>query len=129
MKPLEIALPSQDEMLTAVGRGIQAFASVEHGLSMVFASIMEPADRNASFVVLDAARHIETKLRILKAVAAVRLSPAQLAVLNKLLERCNDRRPLRNKLAHWAVSYWPGARTAEEAQNMEVALCPPTVVS
>jgi hypothetical protein len=112
-------------MLAAVGRGIQAFASVEHGLSLVFASIMEPANRNASFFALDAARHIETKMRIVKAAASVQLNPAQLERFNNLLNRCKTRAELRHKLAHWTVSYWPGARTAAEAREMKPALCPP----
>jgi hypothetical protein len=125
LKPITIDLPSQDEILAAVGRGIQAFASVEHGLSMVFASIMAPAERNASFVVLDVARHIDTKMRIVQAAASVQLNASELVGFNNLLNRCKTRATLRHKLAHWTVSFWPGVQTAEEARKLKVALCPP----
>jgi hypothetical protein len=50
-----ITLPSQEPMLQTIGRGIQAFASVELGLSFLFASLMEPAPRELSVIALDAA--------------------------------------------------------------------------
>ena len=70
-EPVMVGVPPQDDMLKAVGKGIQAFTNVEAGLNFLFASIMEPANRGASVIALDAARHIEAKLRIVRAVAGV----------------------------------------------------------
>jgi hypothetical protein len=54
--PTPISLPSQDDMLKAVGRGIQAFVTVESGLAFVFASLLAPADRVLAIIALNIVR-------------------------------------------------------------------------
>lgn len=120
-----IELKSQSPMLEAVGRGIQAFATVEAGVGVVFASLMEPADRYSSILVLDAARNIETKLKITQAVLEHRLADDQRARGVNLLNRVRKRGDVRNKLAHWAVTHWPMAATAAEVKEQIVVLAPP----
>jgi len=124
-EPIRIETPTQDEMLMAVGRGIQAFASVELGLSHVFAAIMVPADTETSIIALDAARHIETKMRIVHAVSN-RLADDDLKKrCHNALNRIKRRTEVRHKLAHWTVSYWPGVTTPAGAKKLKVALVPP----
>lgn len=124
-----IVLPSQEPMLVAVGHGIQAFANVEMALGFLYASLMEPADRVLSILTLDAARHIETKLRIVEAIADYALDGDIHAEwrtqCKSVLAQCRKRSNFRHKLAHWTVEYWPGASNAEEVKRMKVALVPP----
>lgn len=117
--------PSLDPALLAVGQGIQAFANVEFGLSLVFASLMEPADRQRSVVALDAARHIETKLRIVRAVGEMRLQGEQYSTFNSFVNRIKRKSVMRHKLAHWTVSHWPGAQSIDEMKRWVPALVPP----
>jgi hypothetical protein len=80
-------------MLQIVGRGVQAFSMVEFGLAVLFASIMAPADRGMSVETLDAAHHIETKLRIVGAVVSKKLTGSDLTAarnLNRGLPRNDD---------------------------------------
>lgn len=124
MPPL-IELPSQDEMLRAVGRGIQAFANVEVAVGFLFADLMEPADRGGSIIALDAAGPFATKTRMLDALAKHRLSAGVFKTFSATLKQCDDVRIFRNILAHWTVGYWPGAATVEEAKRQKVVLAPP----
>lgn len=125
-----IDLPSQEPMLAAVGRGIQAFASVETAIGFCFASMMEPGDRSNAIVILEAARHIETKMRIVNAIADRSLTDEKLrkrwASLKNKIKRRTD---VRHKLAHWTVGLWPGARSAEDAKKWKIALVPPMISS
>jgi hypothetical protein len=120
-----INLPPQEKMLQAVGRGIQAFACVELGLSFMFASLMEPAPRELSVIALDAAGQVRTKLLIVESVAQKRLIGNHRDEACKLLNRIRKRSEIRNRLAHWTVSHWPGASSVEQIRRMKVALIPP----
>lgn len=122
---ITVELPSQDPMLRAVGAGIQRFASVEHGLSIMFADLMEPADRGVSVLVMDAAKHIETKIRLVEAALDARLTGDQLKRGRKIIDMVRKRSDMRNKLAHWTVSHWPGASSAADIKKMIVVLAPP----
>src|SRR5579872_3727462 len=123
--PIVIELPSQNEALLAVGRGIQAFALVETVIGFLFADLMEPADRVRSIIALDAAGQIAAKMRVISAVAKHKLSGQALEEFNGAMGRCDSLRQFRNKLAHWTVGYWPGAATAKDVQRQKVALTPP----
>lgn len=112
-------------MLQAVGKGIQSFANAENGLTSLFQALMDPADRTLSFLALDAARHIETKMQIVRAVAQAKLAGPQLAKATNLLNRLTSRGDVRNKLAHWTVGYWPAMRLADDAKKTQVVLLPP----
>ena len=120
-----IELPSQDPMLRAVGAGIQRFASVEHGLSILFADLMEPADRQVSVLVMDAVRNVETKIQIVQAAVDAKLTGSQLTKGRKIVDLVRKRGDMRNKLAHWTVTLWPGVSTAAEMKKMIVVLAPP----
>ncbi|MDI3306919.1 MAG: hypothetical protein QJR07_07420 [Acetobacteraceae bacterium] len=122
---ISITLPPQDDVLKAVGEGIQAFAMVECALTFVYASLMKPADTHLCFTTLEAARNLETKLRIVAAVGRQKLSGEDAQVFTALINRIGRRAQLRHKLAHWSVSYWPRAHTREEIMNWRVALTPP----
>jgi len=125
-EPVMVGVPPQDDMLKAVGKGIQAFTNVEAGLNFLFASIMEPANRGASVIALDAARHIEAKLRIVRAVAGVApLTKAHKTKCTNLLNRIGRRAELRHKLAHWTVGYWPGVKSVKDVKKLRPALIPP----
>ena len=124
-KPITIELPSQDPMLTAVGRGIQRFSSVEHCLGILFADLMAPADRQVSVLVMDAAKHIETKIQIVQAAVDAKLTGDQLTRGRKIVDLVRKRGDMRNKLAHWTVTFWPGASTAAEMRRQIVVLAPP----
>jgi hypothetical protein len=94
-------------MHQAVGEAITAFASVEIGLDYLFASLMRPANRQKANAVLKAARHIETKMRIVKAAGDQHAwkRKAQKAEFNSLLNRLKNRADTRNKVAHWMIVY------------------------
>jgi hypothetical protein len=95
-----------DTMLQAVGEGITAFGSVEIGLDYVFAELMRPANRQKASAILKAARHIETKMRVIKAVAEKHdWQDDQKAKFNNLMNRLKNRADMRNKVAHWGVVY------------------------
>lgn len=112
-------------MLLAVGRGIQAFASVEMAFGYCFASMMEPGDRICSLAILDASRHVETKLRIIDRVAPIALAGERLTTWKNLSSRIRKRSGMRNKLAHWTVSHWPGMSSVEDIKRVGVRLVPP----
>jgi hypothetical protein len=123
--PVTIVAPSQDPMLIAVGRSIQAFVNVETGLAYVFASLVQPKDRATATVALNAVFSANTKINIVRSVVEYRLQGELRDRAQKVLDRCGKRVSMRNKVAHYMVGFWPGARTVEEAKKMQVALLPP----
>ena len=125
MSGTTVELPPQDPMLQEVGRGIQAFALVETGAGFCFSSMMLPGDPQCSFAVLDAARHLETKLRIIDAVAAIALDDTLGPRWTNLTNRIRRSSGVRHKLAHWTVSHWPGISSTEDLSKVTVALVPP----
>lgn len=119
-----IVLPDQDPMLSAVGKGIQIFSTLEGVLGILFATLMEPADRTASVIAFDAIRNVETKLQVTQAVIDYRLKDEQLKRGRKIINLIRKRTDMRNKLAHWTASHWPRARTSAEIKKMKVVLVP-----
>lgn len=124
-----ITPPDMTPMLAAVGEGMRAFAMVELGMAVVMQSMMWGAPKSAPMVALDAARHLETRLRIMSAVADHVLEGDDLKRARNLLNRIGRRAEMRNKLAHWTVSYWPGAASVDDAKKWKVALVPPMTSS
>ena len=119
-----INLPPQEEMLAAVGRALQIFAMVETSVSFVYASLMQPADRNSSLITLEAARHIKTKVAIVDAVASYVLVEDTLKKWKSLKNEVDSRERTRNKIVHSTVSYWPGIKSAAQLRKVKVALVP-----
>jgi len=124
-EPIVVHLPPQEQMLQAVGRGIQVFATVELCLAILFASLMEPAPRELSVVALDAAGPLRTKLKIVESVADRRLAGTEREQARSILKQIEQQAAVRNKLAHWTVSHWRGASSAEDLKRVVVALVPP----
>ena len=123
-RPIEVKMPSLDPMFLAIGRGIGAFANVETGLAFVFASLMDPADRGLSIAALDAARHIEVKLRIVTAIVDEKLKDDDRTTAHALLNRIKRRTELRRKLAHWAAAWWPRVNSIKDLNRLKVVLLP-----
>ncbi|MGY3358824.1 hypothetical protein ACVWZK_005487 [Bradyrhizobium sp. GM0.4] len=117
--------PSTDPLLAAVGRGIQAFVMVESGLAFVFASIVQPADRATAVLAMNAAWQLDTKLRMVRAVAEFKLTGKLLDRVNAALDDCRKKGGIRHKLAHYMVGLWPGAASVAEMKKMRPALLPP----
>jgi hypothetical protein len=125
--PTPITLPSQDDMLKAVGRGIQAFVTVESGLAFVFASLLAPADRVLAIIAFNTVWQAEAKIRMINSVVEYKYpagDPRRIKI-DALLKRSRDRLPIRNKLAHYQVGFSPGALSIADVAKMGVALLPP----
>lgn len=120
-----IKMPDLGPMHEAVGNCISMFASVEFGVGMCFASMLEPAPRGHSVAVINAARSFEAKMKMIDALAAVALDETKLATWRNLSARIGRRKDVRDKLAHWMVGAYPGASSAEDMAKMKAALVPP----
>ena len=112
-------------MLQAVGRGLTAFSSLELGVGICFAAMLDPAPRQRSITVINAARSFEAKMKMVDALAEVALDGGNLKTWHNLSSRITKRKDVRDKLAHWMVSLYPGASTVEEMKKMKRALVPP----
>lgn len=124
MDKIAITLPDHGPMLEEVGRGIQIFASLEMALNMCFASLLEPADRRRSIAAINAARSFEAKIKMIDAVAA-HLDEPYRSQWRSLSSKIGRRKDIRDKLAHWTVGYYPGAKSAADIKKWKVALVPP----
>jgi hypothetical protein len=99
----------RESILKAVGSGITSFATVEVALNNLFAAMMHPAESERSAEVLTAARHIETKLRIVTALGKVYpWKDGDKARFSNLVNRVKNRADFRHKLAHWMVVFHGG---------------------
>lgn len=119
--------PSQDPMLLAVGRGIQAFSKIEQYLASIYAEFWRDEDWEMSLIALDAAIHLDSKVRVVLAVAELRLDEDALKVLKKLCADVRARAQTRNKLAHWTTEYWTPPNvplSVDLAPLVEVRLLP-----
>ena len=101
------------------------FSSIELGVGFIFASMLEPADRGISIVAISACRSFEAKMKLLDATAAAALKAKELRKWRGLSGRIGRKKEVRDKLAHWAVSHWPGASTTAQIKKMKPALVPP----
>ena len=126
MATQSITMPPMDEMFRLVGVCLQRFSMLEFGLAMIYASLMEPGDRQLSVLTLEGARHFETRLRIVRTVGKYKFgrNKRKLARFNNVMNRIGRKSKIRDKLAHWSVSYWPGASTVEQMRKMKPALAP-----
>jgi hypothetical protein len=120
-----ITLPDLTPMHVAVGKGISTFSSLELAVGMVFASMLEPAPRLHSITVLNSARSFEAKMKMVDALADVALTDSQLKRWRNLSSKIGRRKDMRDRLAHWMVSHFPGAKTVREIKKMKPALVPP----
>lgn len=118
---------TERRMFEAIGSGIQAFSLVEYALGMVFSSLMRPVHGGFSMGVLESARHIETKLRIVRDLGPHRLKAKDLEEFNNLMNRIGHKADFRHKLAHWAVSEYPIPKEPylKKGQKAKFALLPP----
>jgi hypothetical protein len=89
------------EVTSLVGEGIAVFVLVETMLGTLYAHLMRPAPKAACEATLKGARHLETKLRIIRKVSKATLQPDRQAQLAVVLEHVRDRGNFRHKLAHW----------------------------
>jgi len=124
-KPIE--LPSLLPMQAEVGNGIAAFSTVESFLALLYATLMNPAPRKLSLLSFDAARHIEIKCRMLKAVAPHVLSETDFKDFDKIMQRVKRRTDMRHKVAHWQVTHWhknQPVSTEKEIREFEPRLIP-----
>ncbi len=125
--PISVSLPSQDDMLRAVGRGIQAFVTVESGLAFVFASLLAPADRGLTIIAFNTIWQAEAKIRMIRSVVEYKY-PAGDVLRGRIegaLKQCRERLDIRNKLAHYQVGYSPGMESIADVSKVGVALLPP----
>src|SRR5258708_40096294 len=107
--PICVSLRSQDDMLRAVGRGIQAFVTVESGLAFVFASLLAPADRGLTIIAFNTIWQAEAQIRMIRSVVEYKY-PARDGVrggIEGALKQCRERLALRNELAHYPVGCSP----------------------
>lgn len=97
-----------ERMVVAVGKGISAFGGVEAGLTEILYLMLEPGHRWQSATILAAARHIETKCRIINAVGNKFLWPKgdYKTRFRNIMNRVKKRADLRHKIAHWTVVYY-----------------------
>jgi hypothetical protein len=123
--PETIEFPDEGPMLQAVGKGLTAFASLELGVGICFAAMLDPAPRLRSVTVINAARSFDAKMKMVDALAAVALEGEHFATWRNLSCRITKRKDVRDKLAHWMVSLYPGASSVEELKKMKRALVPP----
>lgn len=114
--------PDRGPLLRAIGDGIHAFANVEFGLSCVFCVMI---GSELGMPILAGARHFETRMRIVDAVADRALNQDDLSKATALFNRARKRSDMRNKLAHWQTGLWPPASTEAEARKMKWHLVPP----
>ena len=105
--PTKTSRSDESKMFEAIGSGIQAFSLVEFALGTLFTSLMRPTHGGMSALVLEEARHIETKLRIVGGVGKARLKGDDLTEFNNLVNRIGRKADTRHKLAHWAVGEYP----------------------
>src|SRR5690349_21139780 len=94
------------EINEAVGRGIAAFAHVEAAMGHLFSTLLSPAPEHLCIAGYEAALHIETKIRILRAVGQNLAPGVGLRTFNNLLNRIIKQQDFRNKLAHWIPMYF-----------------------
>ena len=120
-----ITLPERAPLFEAVGEGITAFAALEFAIGMIFATLLEPADRGRSVAVINSARSFEAKMKMVNALADVALVGDAHTRWRNLSCRIEKRKAFRDKLAHWMVSHYPGATTAEQIRSMKPHLVPP----
>ncbi len=105
--PEKSSRSDESRMFEAIGIGIQAFSLVEFSLGLLFSSLMRPAHGGMSTTVIEEARHIEIKLRIIRALGIIRLKDDDLKEFNNLINRVGRKADTRHKLAHWAVGPYP----------------------
>jgi len=119
-------LPSQDDMLRAIGRGMQAFSRIEAGITNCFGGML---GEGAPFhhIILEAARRYEMKLKIVDSVAPYALPDDLLLRWQKISKRCRKRSEVRNKIAHWTVNYLPMPKSQPSPDDpiSKVVLSPP----
>lgn len=125
----EFQMPSLDPGFQLVGKALSRFAGVEWALSLVFVEIMCPQEqtpqRGAALSVFEQARHVETKLRIVRDAMHAVLDGDELKTATNLANRVAARAELRNKLAHWTVGYWPSVASTQDLRRLKVVLAPP----
>jgi len=120
-----IQLPSLDEIQRLVGACLQAFASLEFGIVMIYADLMEPAPRVLSVATMDRVRDFRSKIDIIRSVNLLSASGDLQARVDSYLRQADLRREMRNKIAHWHAGLGPGASSAEEVRKMRPMLLPP----
>lgn len=112
-------------MYEAVGKGISAFAAVEFAVGMCFASMLYPADRGGAVATINSARSFEAKMKMIDALADEVLTKKNLARWRNLSCKIGKRRNIRDRLAHWMVVPYPGAKSASDMKRWKTALVPP----
>lgn len=125
MNEKHFSLPDRMPMFAAIGHGITAFAAVEFGVGMCFATMLYPAPREYSVAVINSARSFEAKKKMIDALAMVALVESDLKKWRKLSSIITRRKYMRDKLAHWMVSNYPGIQSAKDFDKQKIGLVPP----
>lgn len=120
-----ITLPDRTPIFATIGEGITAFASVEFGIGMCFASMLHPEPRDRSVAVMNSARSFEAKIKMIDALASVALGENDLKKWRKLASKITRRKQMRDKLAHWMVSHYPGIQSEKDFDKQKNGLVPP----
>lgn len=118
-------MPSLDPVYLVVGKGIQAFAIVEMNIGMIFATLLEPADRLRSVTAINAVKTFDGKLLVAEAVAGVAMPDHLRSSFQLLMKRVRAVQKTRNKLAHWNAQWHPGIVRNEDFDRVKPALVPP----
>jgi len=125
-KPIEIDVGAlTDEVHTRLGQALATFSNLESQLALIFGWLLYPADQETALIAFDAIGLLQPKIRTLRAAARHCLETDDLKRLEALLKRVSARSDVRNKLAHWTVSFHPPVRSAADAINAEARLVPP----